>query len=262
MIPVPAQYLLRIDDLCPGISRERWQLIGAIVEEFHLQPILAVVPDNRDPALAVSPPDPTFWDQMRALESAGATIGLHGYRHLCSSRGRGMLGLHRGSEFAGVPAETQRMWIRDGLSILRGHGLNPRIFVAPRHGFDANTLLALRAERMGMVCDGFARAPLLRRGLIWIPQQLWAPIEKANGVWTICIHPNTACDADIAGLRAFLRAHAVQFTSVRRLLVELPPTTLTLAERIYAETALRRFKLSRAVRRFRQFARFRASRSE
>jgi predicted deacetylase len=259
---IPVQYLLRVDDLCPTASRERWQVFRNLIGEFRLRPILAVVPDNRDPALAVDPPDRSFWDQMRALESAGAVIGLHGFRHLCSSRGRSILGMHRESEFAGASAQAQRAWIRDGLEILRGYGLNTRIFVAPRHGFDVNTLSALRTEGVGLLCDGFAQKPLLRGGVIWIPQQLWAPEEKRSGLWTICIHPNSASDADAAGLRAFLRVHAGEFTSVDRLLSESPSTTLTRGERIHAEAALRRFKLFRAIRRFRQVAWPRATSSE
>jgi hypothetical protein len=257
----PAQYLLRIDDLCPTVSRERWSRFRALVDEFRLQPILAVVPDNRDPELQASADDSSFWHEMRSLESAGALIGLHGYRHLCDSRGRSRLGLDRASEFAGVPMETQRTWIREGLEILRGHGLNPRIFVAPRHGFDAGTLSALHSEGIVLLSDGFARRPFLCEGITWIPQQLWAPIEKASGVWTVCVHPNTASDAGIGELRAFLRAHAGEFTSVDRLLGEFPPATLTLAERIQAEAALCRFKLFRIARRAHHLIGSRFSRS-
>ena len=262
MRPAPAQYLLRVDDLCPTVSRERWQLFRALIEEFRLQPILAVVPDNRDPALQVSAADSSFWVQMRALESGGNMIGLHGYRHLCRSRGRSRLGLDSASEFAGLPAETQRKWIGEGLNILRGHALNPRMFVAPRHGFDANTLLALRSEGIPLLCDGFARRPFLCGEVTWIPQQLWGAEEKASGVWTICMHPNTASDGDVAGLHAFLRAHASQFTSVDRLLGEFPATTLTLAEHLHAEAALCRFKLFRVARRAHQFAGSRLSSSK
>ena len=262
MIAGPAQYLLRIDDLCPTVSRERWSQFRAIVADFRLQPILAVVPDNRDPDLQISAADSSFWDEMRRLESAGATIGLHGYRHQCESRGRSRLGLARASEFAGVPVETQRAWIREGLEILRGYGLDPRIFVAPRHGFDAGTLAALRSEGVALLSDGFARRRFLRDGITWIPQQLWAPLKKASGVWTICVHPNTATDAGIGELRAFLRAHADEFTSVDRLPGEFPPATLTLAERIQAEAALCRFKLFRMARRAHHGIESRLSRSK
>jgi hypothetical protein len=249
MILSSAEYLLRFDDLCPTMAADRWPPFLSLIEEFHLQPILAVVPDNHDPELDLSPPDPDFWDRMHALEAAGAVVGLHGYRHLCLSRGRGLLGLARASEFAGVPGETQRAWIADGLRILRGHGLNPRVWVAPRHGFDARTLVALRAEAIFLVSDGFARVPHLCGGLTWIPQQLWGPVDKPMGLWTICIHPNTARAADIAALRNFLAAHADQFTSVDKALFLSRPTTLTLPERLHAEAGLCRVKLSAALKR-------------
>lgn len=255
MITHPARYLLRIDDLCATISRPRWQLFRSLIEEFALKPILAVVPSNHDPSLEVSPPDQDFWHQMRALESAGATIGLHGYRHLCVFRGRSMLGLHPLSEFAGVAADIQRAWIADGLRTLRAHGLSPRIFVAPRHGFDRRTLAALRAEGIPFLSDGFARRPFLRRGVTWIPQQLWGPVAKTTGLWTICTHPNTTTDSEIVSLRTFLGAHASQVTSLDRALAEFPPAPFTLAERFHAEWALARVRASRTLRRSLRLAR-------
>ncbi|MGD0480810.1 MAG: DUF2334 domain-containing protein [Terracidiphilus sp.] len=250
MILSPAQYLLRIDDLCPTVSAQRWRQFQSLIEEFRLHPILAVVPDNQDPELQVSAPDPAFWDCMRALEAAGAAIGLHGYQHLCVSRGRSLVDLHRISEFAGVPAATQQAWIGEGVRILRGHGLDPNIWVAPRHGFDRNTLFALREEGILHLSDGFARLPFLQSGFTWIPQQLWAPVEKDRGLWTVCVHPNTARDAEIAALRSFLAVHAGQFTSLDRVLFRFEPAALTVAQRIQAVCALRRLKISHAGRRW------------
>jgi predicted deacetylase len=261
MILSPAQYLLRIDDLCPTVCAERWQQFQLLIEEFRLRPILAVVPDNRDPELQISPSDPAFWDCMRALEARGAAIGLHGYQHRCASRGRSLVDLHRISEFAGVPAAAQRAWIGEGIRILRGHGLNPNIWIAPRHGFDRNTLAALREQRILLLSDGFARAPFLQGGLTWIPQQLWAPVEKERGLWTICVHPNTARDAEIVALRSFLTVHAAQFTSLDHVIFRFDPATLTLAERIQAVCALRRLKISHAAGPIRRLAFFRSNSS-
>jgi hypothetical protein len=253
MIPAPAEYLLRFDDLCPTTPVERWRRLEALIERFSLQPILAVVPDNRDPELGVSTPDPAFWQRIHALEVSGAVVGLHGYHHICASRGRSLVRLAPTSEFAGVPAPTQRSWIKEGLRILRAHGLNPRIWVAPRHGFDRNTLNALGAEGIALLSDGFARIPFRRGGATWIPQQLWGPVDKPKGLWTICVHPNTASDADVSALDAFLTVHADQFTSVDRVLFRSQPTTLTLAEFLYAEAALWRLKASRAARGIRHW---------
>jgi hypothetical protein len=249
VIPRPAQYLLRFDDLCPTVSHPRWQRFLPLIEEFSLRPILAVVPDNQDRELILSPPDPEFWARMRAMEAAGAAIALHGYRHLCQSLGQSLLPLHRHTEFAGVEEETQSEWIRDGLGILRGQGLNPRIFVAPRHGFDQATLRVLSLQGIPLLSDGFARLPFTRGGLTWIPQQLWGPLAKNNGLWTICVHSNFASEALVAQLQAFVREHVARFTSVDRVLAELTPTRLGPAERLYEACALWRAQASRAWKR-------------
>jgi hypothetical protein len=123
--------------------------------------------------------------------------------------------------------------------------------VAPRHGFDRNTLAALRAEGIPALSDGLARFPFTRAGLTWIPQQLWAPLEKPNGVWTICMHPNTAGDAEIEQLRTFLRGHANQFTSVNRVLAMPGLAELRPPERLYELLALWRVQASRFSKQLR-----------
>lgn len=260
MIPRPAQYLLRFDDLCPTFSYSRWQRFLPLFEEFGIRPILAVVPDNLDAALKLSPPNPEFWEKMRAMEAAGATIALHGFHHLCIHRGASLLRLHRHSEFAGVPEDTQQQWIREGLAILRSQGLNPKMWVAPNHGFDRATLRVLRAEGIQLLSDGFARVPFTRYGLTWIPQQIWEPVDKSKGLWTICLHSNFCPAAKASELHAFVRAHAAQFTSVDRVLAELSPTQLNLPERLYEACALWRVEARRARKRWRLGSRKRGNR--
>jgi Uncharacterized protein conserved in bacteria (DUF2334) len=248
MIPSPARYLLRIDDLCPTVKREPWLQLAALIREHGLRPILAVVPDNRDPELRESRHNESFWEQIRAMESAGAAIALHGYQHLAESRGRSLVPLHRDSEFAGVSALTQRTWIRIGLEILRFHGLNPTLWAAPRHGFDGNTLEALRAEGISLLSDGFAREPFLRGGLTWIPQQIWGPIEKRAGLWTICLHVNTMTLRQFDDFAEFVRRHSAQFTSVEEALAEFPPSRLVLVEWLRENVAYARLICRRLSR--------------
>jgi hypothetical protein len=250
MIPVPAQYLLRFDDLCPTVAHKQWQRFPPLIEEFGIRPILAVIPDNRDHTLAHSAPDPEFWEQMRSLQAAGATIALHGFQHLCKSEGKSLLPLHERTEFAGVPEHTQRQWIHEGLGLLRGKGLDPKIWVAPRHGFDRTTLRALRAEGIKVLSDGLARIPFRRGGVTWIPQQLWEPVEKSKGLWTICIHSNSTRSFQVDELREFLRRHAAQFTSVERVLAEFKASRLSTGERLYESLALFGARTSRARKRW------------
>jgi predicted deacetylase len=239
------------------MAHDSWQRFLPLIKEFHLRPILAVIPDNQDAELNLSRPDPEFWARMRAMEAARATIALHGLHHHCGSRGKSLLPLHAYTEFSGVPEETQSEWIREGLEILRGQGLNPTIFVAPRHGFDHATLRVLQREGIEMLSDGFARVPFTRGGVTWIPQQLWRPVEKSKGLWTICVHSNSANAAQIAQLHEFLRDHAAQFTSVERVVAELSPGGLSLIERFHETFALWRTRAGKVRRLWKLISRFR-----
>ena len=245
MIPEPAQYLLRFDDLCPTMRQSQWARLLPVIKELRIRPILAVVPDNQDHELQQEPADPEFWAAMRAMEADEATIALHGFRHLCGSVGRSLVPRHNRSEFAGVDENTQRQWIRTGMTMLREHGLNPKMWVAPRHGFDQATLRALSAEGINVVSDGLTRVPFRRGGVIWIPQQLWGPAKKRSGLWTICMHCNTTRTADVDALIGFMRRNALCFSSVDRVLAEFELQELNLGELVYERLTLLRIRASR-----------------
>jgi predicted deacetylase len=248
-IAQPAQYLLRVDDLCPTVHERRWQRLAAIIREFHIHPILAVVPDNQDPGLQSGQPDPAFWARMRAMQAAGAAIAIHGYRHQCVRRGKSILPFHSHTEFSGRPVEEQREMLRAGLELLRAEGLNPRLWIAPRHGFDWNTLAALREEGIGYLSDGIAQRPFLRGGVVWIPQQIWAPVEQKRGLWTICLHPNTTTRSVAQDLRDFLSLHAARFTSFDRVAKSYEAQELKLGERMYETVFMGRLRLRRLVKK-------------
>jgi hypothetical protein len=229
--------------------RDRRERFLEILARHGVSPILAVVPDNQDPTLNSQPPDPEFWDRMRSLQTAGATIAMHGFRHLCLSRGPSILGLHKETEFAGVDPLLQQQWMRAGLAILRDHGLRPRLFVAPRHGFDCSTLHALVHEGLGVISDGFARSPFTRHEVLWIPQQLWEPVTKKTGLWTICIHTNTAPASLEQKLEKFIAKHGNEFTSFDRVIGASKPNDLSWRERVAEKLANQRVKVSNWKRR-------------
>ncbi len=83
--------------------------------------------------------------------------------------------------FAPDPAALDRMETYQVRSKLPG-----------RHGFDSATLSALAEGVLGSSPNGFATRPYLREEVVRIPQQLWGPAKKSAGLWTICIHTNTA----------------------------------------------------------------------
>jgi predicted deacetylase len=184
-------YLLRFDDICPTMNWTVWDAIEQVLERHRVRPILAVVPDNRDPKLAVEPPVPDFWDRVRTWQARGYTIALHGYQHHYVNRKRGMMGLTPHSEFATLPFEEQMEKLERGLAIFGEHGVRADAWVAPSHSFDRNTLRAL--DRLGLrtVSDGLWAWPHTdAEGRFWMPQQLWWFAPRPDGVWTVCCHHN------------------------------------------------------------------------
>jgi len=244
MTPHPAQYLIRFDDVCPTMLTDRWERFLSIMARYGVKPIVAVIPNNQDQALELQDPDPNFWERMRSVEAAGATIAMHGYRHLCNSHGKSLLSLHHETEFSGVEESLQRQWIRSGLGILRENGLSPRLFVAPRHGFDRRTLRALAREGLGILSDGFAHRPFMRHDILWIPQQIWEPVPQKTGLWTICIHTNTATPTLEDKLERFLAENASRFTRFDHVVEDIQPSQLRWNERVGETVANLRVRIS------------------
>ena len=223
----------------------RWQRFLPLFAAFSIRPILAIVPDNRDAELIRGPANPAFWEQMRTLQHTGATIGLHGYQHQCRSSGKSLVNLHKHSEFAGAAEASQRQWIHSGLAILRYQGLSPTVWVAPRHGSDKTTLNILREADLTVISDGFGQAPYRRFDCTWIPQQLWAPLVKRSGLWTIAYHSNTTSDSAVQDLSDFLKCFSPHFTSVSQVLRDQVPKQFALLDRMEHLKAVSRIRTSR-----------------
>src|SRR5437016_3724820 len=100
-------FVLRFDDICPTMRWDVWSEIEACLVNFGVKPILAIVPDNRDPVLQVDPRVEDFWARARHWQELGWTIALHGYQHLYVARDGGLVTLRKKSEFASLPATEQ-----------------------------------------------------------------------------------------------------------------------------------------------------------
>jgi hypothetical protein len=83
----------------------------------------------------------------------------------------------------------------------------------------------------------------------WIPQQLWQPVEKRRGLWTICTHCNSATGAEVDALVAFMWRNSRSFTTVDRVLSEFEVWELNAGERVYERLTLLRIQASRLKNR-------------
>jgi glycosyltransferase involved in cell wall biosynthesis/predicted deacetylase len=210
-------YLLRFDDICPTMDWSTWNAVEELLIAQGVKPILAVIPDNRDPTLMIDPPAPDFWDRVRGWQARGWAIGLHGYQHLRVNSEPGILGFPSKSEFAGLPYEEQLHKLNLGLEIFARERVRPDVWIAPSHSFDLVTVAALRDLGIRTISDGLAIGPYQdHQGTVWIPQQYSMMRPMPWGVWTFCYHSG---DFAGAGMGMF-----------QRRLAQLAPRMISLVE--------------------------------
>ncbi|MEZ9747035.1 DUF2334 domain-containing protein, partial [Vibrio splendidus] len=192
------KYLVRLDDACPTMDREKWNIFIDFFKEHSIKPIIAVVPDNKDTDLVASVYDENFWSNVRHWDNLGFDIALHGYNHDLMTDYPGILGLNKYSEFAGLSYYNQGEKLRKAIGIFNKEKIKTRCWVAPAHSFDGDTIRALLSETdINIISDGLSFRPYTDQGCIWVPQQLWKFKSRKNGIYTICYHPNNMSIASI-----------------------------------------------------------------
>jgi len=192
-----------------------WSEIETALVGKNLKPILAVVPDNQDQALKVQPAVEDFWDRVRGWQARGWTVALHGYQHRYVTHHAGIVTVKKKSEFAGLPAAEQEAKLRSGVGVFAQHGIKSRVWIAPSNCFDAVTVSLLPAVGISIICDGHFRFPFVcRRGLFWVPHQLFGFRPAPTGVWTVCYHHNQWTAADLQEFRADLDTYGQEVSSL------------------------------------------------
>jgi hypothetical protein len=228
-----------------------WDVVERILLSADVKPILAVVPENRDPALQVCAARDDFWDRVRVWHAQGWTIAVHGWQHRFVTNNSGILGINQFSEFAGLTASEQEHKLRCARQIFEQHGIEPWIFVAPAHSFDKATLQALREVGFSVLSDGFYPFPRRDRfGMIWVPQQLWSFKLRVCGVWTVCSHINSWSNRNICEFEAALNRFRENIADVRIILNQYVSNSRinVLAGRIYRSALTGRAIASRLFR--------------
>lgn len=247
-----AQYLLRFDDICPSMNWSVWTEVEAVLREYCLRPVLAVVPDNRDQQLVTAPAVPDFWDRVRAWQAQGWTIAMHGYQHRYTSQDPGLMGLNHYSEFAGHSEAEQYARLLAGRSIFESNGIRPDVFIAPAHSFDWTTIKALSQLGFRFISDGFSPWPSTDRfGIVWIPQQLWSFRYRPFGVWTICLHMNGWAASDLQSFSEGIRKYASAITDVQSVINSSRPAHVNAFKRFSGVVYGAAIHLKKRLRAFR-----------
>lgn len=217
-----SRYLLRLDDASDYSDREKWQRMENLLDRYGIRPIVGIIPDNQDPEMVENyPRDEAFWKTVARWQQKGWTLALHGCTHEYITEDGGLNPVNHRSEFAGVPLEEQCAKIRRGVAVLREHGIQPALFFAPSHTFDANTLEALRREsEIRVISDTVANDVYEQDGFYFIPQQSGRVRRLPFALVTFCYHPNMMTDGDFAELEQFLVQNKARFAVYNKSLLK------------------------------------------
>ena len=212
-----SQYILRLDDASDYMDVEKWQRMEDILDRYGIKPLVGVIPDNRDSSLTETyKQDPEFWDKTARWKEKGCELALHGCYHKYTTEEGGINPVNKRSEFAGVPLDKQKEMIRHGVDILKSHNIEPKVFFAPSHTFDENTLIALKEEsNIRIISDTIANDVYLENGFYFIPQQSGRVRKLPFNVCTFCYHPNIMKNDDFEELEIFLKGRYSNFVSVQ-----------------------------------------------
>lgn len=199
-------YLIRLDDACEYMDTEKWQCMENLLNSHGIKPLTGIIPKCADiDFTAKYKKDETFWSKAQSWQERGWIIGMHGHTHVYTTDIGGINPVHSRSEFAGLPVETQKAKLKEAYSILKEHLLEPKIFFAPSHTFDENTLEALRAEtEIRIISDTVANDIYLYKGFHFLPQQSGKCRKLPFKFTTIALHPNLMSSKDFSETADFL----------------------------------------------------------
>lgn len=206
------RYIIRLDDAADKMHIEKWNTMEKLLEQYKVKPLVGIIPECKDQMMDEYENDGAFWKKVRQWTDKGWCIAMHGYEHLyCTTHG-GINPVNQKSEFAGLPLEEQKEKIRKGVEIFRQHGIEPKVFFAPSHTFDENTLVALKAEsNIYIISDTIANKPYQKYGITFVPQQCGIARRLFLHTVTFCYHPNTMTTADFKKLEEFLKKNQKKF---------------------------------------------------
>lgn len=249
-MPKEPRYLIRFDDLCPTMNWTLWEQIEHILVAQDIRPIVAVIPDNRDPKLIVDKFREDFWERVRLWQAREWTVALHGYQHVYVNRNPGMLGITPQSEFAGLSWQEQEAKLRAGLAVFEAQGVSVDAWIAPSHSFDRTTVRLLAAYRIPVINDGLTTRPFLDRlGITWVPCQLGSHIvPKSGGIWTVCIHHNNWTKKSLDNFCQDIISNKERITSLHELLDSKPVLPLSWVEQGWAWGNARQLRLKRVIK--------------
>ena len=204
-------FLIRLDDIAENMNWNMMEQATNLFDKFNIKPVLGIIPNNKDPELLSYPKkNINFWEQVRIWKNKGWEIAMHGNNHVydkyCPKND--YLGLGGSSEFCSLTYQNQLEKIKRGLDKFKNESLNIRVFFAPNHTFDRNTLLALKDCGITEIIDGYGLMPYKENEISFIPQLFYKIIALPFGIQSFQIHLNYFTQKDFDNFKNFIEKNS------------------------------------------------------
>ena len=206
------KYIMRLDDACEYRDVLKWNQMEELLDKYEIKPLVGIIPHCEDTSMTGYEYDADFWQRVSGWQNKNWAVAMHGYNHVYASECGGINPVNKRSEFAGLSLEEQSEKIKAGVAIMREHGIDPKIFFAPSHTFDENTLTALSENsNVKIISDTIATKPYAYKGFTFVPQQSGRVRKLRFNTVTFCYHPNMMKEKDFLYLEEFLKENKDKF---------------------------------------------------
>ena len=207
-----SKYIMRLDDACERLNIENWNRVEELLDKFKIIPIVGVIPHCDDIEMNIFPVYDKFWDTVDRWKMKNWEIAMHGYNHVYESKCGGINPINLYSEFAGEQFSVQYDKIINGITLMNKHNLYPKVFIAPAHTFDNNTLKILKEYTdIKFISDTIAYDAYILNDIVIIPQQTGTVRFMPFAITTCCYHPNTMNENSFIKLEKFFQKNSTKF---------------------------------------------------
>lgn len=202
-------YLIRLDDASEYMDIPKWMRTVELISGFGVCPLIGVIPKCEDPDFVGEYEyNATFWDIARSWQEKGFIIALHGFNHTLKPAKGGLNPVDHRSEFVSLPLEQQKKKIKEGYSILIQQKIYAKVFFAPAHTFDENTLQALKEETpIRIISDTIASDVYKMNDFFFLPCWQGKCRSLPFKFVGISLHPNEMKEEDFVKLELFLKTN-------------------------------------------------------
>ena len=233
--------LIRFDDICENMEWGLMEKCENLLHEFDIKPVIGVIPNNKDKELLKYPKKNNFWDIVRGWQAKGWTIAMHGNNHVYDTETKKKDYFNYGgkSEFFGHPLNEQIERLSLGLKKFKSEEIKIRVFFAPNHTYDENTLVALKKLGLNEVIDGYGLFPYRKFDINFIPQLFYKNIMLPYGIQSTQIHLNYWSSKDFEIFKKFLVKNKNKIITYEQAINKVSNSALSLSINFLLEKILK-----------------------